>query len=314
MSDITLRGLPASNPLGYLAALGVLSVCERLLPGQVRMSWTNTVTPFPVLHGTLSIDELVDIVMADRAEWAASFILTCPHDDVKFSRDDLASFVAKCADNGQRSSALCSALVAEGVVDGKGNSKPSDFHFTAGQQKFLAMAKALVSELTPEHVREAICGPWRYESPLPSLKWDVTDDRVYALSATNPASSAKLTVPGAEWLSLLGLTLLPVFCGPKGLLTTGCSGKWKSGEFQWATWSEPLSMRAVETLLAHLPPAPPKAPRATKPNRSLDQAASVALRAATNPRLGLNRVYRATIKRSDQGGYGSFGPPSASTP
>ena len=94
-------------------------------------------------------------------------------------------------------------------------------------------------------------GPWRYESELPSLGWDVTDDRVYALRANNPSPEKKRTNPGPEALALLGLSLYPVFAGQDGTDTQGCFGTWKTGYYSWPLWRKPASPHAVKSLLAH---------------------------------------------------------------
>jgi len=54
-------------------------------------------------------------------------------------------------------------------------------------------------------------GPWSYTSSISSLGWDVTDDRIYAIAAANPAKEKKKTNPGAEALAVLGLSRHPVY-------------------------------------------------------------------------------------------------------
>ena len=291
---IELSALDGANPLAFLAALGVLGVGERIAgPAAWRLSWTRRVVASPVLHGPADIEEVVDAVLADRDAWSSAPALEWEGaDDVKFAPDDGRRYLAACAaaDDGGRSIGLASALVAEGAVDRSGSGKPTDLHFTAGQQKLLAMVRSIRNGLGPEHLVEALIGGWAYDSDLPSLKWDMSDDRLYALSASNPATDKKLTVPGAEWLAVCGLAMFPAYAsGQRKTLTTGCEGPWKSGgSLRWPLWSAPLSGRQAATVVQHAHES----------------------RLTSLPGWGVFRLYRSQIRRSDQGGYGSFSPSS----
>jgi len=47
MSSLELTGLTGDNPLGMLAALGILDVLERRSHGTVRLRWTEELVPMP---------------------------------------------------------------------------------------------------------------------------------------------------------------------------------------------------------------------------------------------------------------------------
>ena len=178
--------------------------------------------------------------------------------------------------------------MAEGSLDNNGVAKPTDLYFTAGQQKFLAMARQILDGSSLDDLLVGMNGPWKYESKLPSLMWDVSDDRVYALTANDPSKDKKLTNPGPEALAVLGLSLHPVFAGRERTLTQGCSGSWKSGRYSWPLWRKPASSHMVRSLLAH---------------------AYDVERYQWFQSWGIFRILRSSIRRSDQGGYGTFGPP-----
>lgn len=300
MHEIRLTGLDGSNPLAFLAGLGALAISDRMMQGpqRPRLAWTGDAVPVPVLRVEVGGDGLIALVLADRDRWTDSPALQFPPyrpaGDVKFAAGELREWLAACAaaepDDAGRALDLVTALVAEGSYTNAGEAKPTDLHFTAGQQQFLRMARTLRDDLSVEHLEEALFGPWRYESTLPSLKWDVTDDRVYVFAPVDPGGDKKLTVPGAEWLALMGLALLPVGWRRGRTVTTGCSGRWKEGKFSWPLWTEPLSRDEVGALLG-LPDL-----IAERPPKSLAAR-------------GVTRVYRGVITRSDQGGYGSFRPP-----
>ncbi len=95
-------------------------------------------------------------------------------------------------------------------MDNNGNTKPTAFHFTAGQQTFLDMVDELRTGITAAHLREALDGPWLNRSQLPSLTWDSSVARLYALRAGNPSKEKRGSVPGANWLAVIGLSYFPV--------------------------------------------------------------------------------------------------------
>lgn len=296
-----LTGLEGLNPLGFLAALGVqvLFVDE---VDQPRLWWTDDVTPHAVADGSFPVERIVEQALRVFPEWAESPALSPGFGgkaaaDAKFDSDDIPRYLQYSL-SGESGAALPTALVAEGSLDrSKGTSaKPSDLYFTAGQQKFLAMAQEILSGATATDLRDGLIGPWPYESGLPSLMWDVTDDRNYALSAADPSTEKKLTNPGAEALAILGFSRLPVYAGPDATITSGCAGPWRrGGTYTWPLWRLPAGQGAVDGLLAHA-----TAGRGTS---------EFAVRGTWYRAWGVSRVLTAAIRRSDQGGYGTFGPP-----
>jgi len=297
-SELELTPLVGTNPLAFLAALGALDVAARALPRCLpTLRWTDRLVPRAVLSGPDSIEHLVALADADRDRWAVSPVLTwgpdgVPLDDLKPTPTQLREWAEATRESLGRSRAdadLFSALVAEGAVAGKGDTKPTHLHFTAGQQRFLRGVRQLQNEVSAADLEEALRGPWRYSSELPVLRWDAKGERIYALRGTNPAKEKPTGVPGADWLGFLGLTFLPVVATATGrLLTAGCAPRWKGGSFTWPLWSVPLGPEVVRSLLGD---------------------SSLAFRRpAERAALGVLRVLRAPIRRADTGGYGSFGP------
>lgn len=298
--DIVLPALRGRNPLGLFAALGALDVATRSLPHRsVVLRWTEALEPTAVLGGPDSLDHLVALCDADRARWASSPILTWgpsgkPLEDLKPEPDELRQWTDEIVDGalctGQRADIdLLGALVAEGAEARKGDSKPTAFHFTAGQQRFLVMVRELCAGVDAERFTEALVGPWRYDSALPVLGWDARGERIYALRGTDPAKEKKLGVPGADWLGFLGLRYFPVAARGGRLMTTGCAGRWKEEKFTWPLWHVDLTSMVVASLVA---------------DGNLAKLDIIERR-----QLGVFELFRAPIRRSEQGGYGSFGAP-----
>lgn len=298
MTELGLTGLRGRNPLGFLAALGALDVATRLLPDRrVTLHWVGALEPKAVLCGPDSLAHLVALCDGDRERWASSPVLTwgpngTPLDDLKPSPEELRQWASHVAEEivrtRQRVDAdLFGALVAEGAQAGKGDSKPTAFHFTAGQQRFLSMVRDLRAGLDAERFSEALAGPWRYDSRLPVLGWDAGGERGYALRRDDPSKDKRRGVPGADWLAFLGLHCFPVAARRGKLLTTGCAGRWKAETFTWPLWDAGLTSPVVGSLVGDPGVA----------DMGIDE----------RRQLGVVEVFRSPIRRADQGGYGSFG-------
>lgn len=302
MTELELPGLDGTNPLGFLAALGVLDVMQRA--GRVpTLRWTDDVVPTPLVTGGEDVEDLVRLLDEDRLRWPDSVALRgpgkVPLDDAKPRPEVLERWAAEIIDSLAVSRAdadLFAALVSEGGVDRNGNTKPTHLHFTAGQQLFLSMARSLAAGVDADRLREAVLGPWREDSPLPSLSWNSGSERLYAVRARNPSGDKRLGVPGADWLALLGLVFFPTYVvsnsdGSWSLRTSACSASWKRCALRWPLWSVPLGRDTVWSLVG---------------TRDLVGEHS-SPRPATLQAWGVLRVMQAPIRRADQGGYGSFG-------
>lgn len=297
MTDIRLPALEGTNPLGFLAALGVLDALSAEIHG-VTLHWTDDLVPHAIIGGIGDIGLLLDTLGEDRERWAGSAVLGYPADgqpfaDAKPGGRELRQWFEHVERMGQRADAdLLCALVAEDAFDNNGRAKPTHLHFTAGQQKFLGMVRELAAGVDRDRLQEAVCGPWRYDSPLPSLSWDSRGERVYAVRAVNPSTEKRLGVPGADWLAFRGLIFYPVARTSRGSLhTTACDSAWKSSAFRWPLWVRPATRYMLRSLVAD--PSLVSSPLKVTP-------AQLSAR-------GVASVRQASIRRSDQGGYGSFG-------
>lgn len=300
MTGIALPALRGRNPLGLFAALGALDVATRSLPDKrVTLRWTEGLEPCAVLCGPDDVDHLVSLCHADLARWESSPILTwgpdgTPLDDLKPEPDHLTAWTAAVLEDAARTRErvdvdLFNALVAEGAKDRKGATKPTAFHFTFGNQKFLAIVRKLRGGIDSDDLREALVGPWRFDSALPTLRWDLRIERIYALRGFNPQDERNPGVPGADWLGFLGLRFFPVASRRGGLLTTACAGPWKRETFTWPLWHVDLTSLVAASLLA--------------------DTQVVSMNAADRRQLGVHEVLRAPIRRPETAGYGNFGAP-----
>lgn len=296
MKDTHLPGLDGTNPLGFLAALGVQIAFIMKQKGP-KLWWSESVVPHAIVDGDYTVDCIVEQVMDVIPQWKNSRTVNpeldgsaMPRgDDLKLSSDHIRAYLDTSSND--VAGELSTALVAEGSLDKQGSAKPSDLYFTAGQQKFLDIVRQILSGVSAEDIRTGLLGRWKYESELPSLGWDIIDDRMYALRARDPSSEKKLTNPGPEALAVLGLSTHKVVANKDRTVTRGCSGTWKSGTYSWPIWGRPASFYAVQSLLMH-------ADYSDKTRH--DWFGS----------WGITKILESRIKRSSQGGYGTFGPPA----
>ena len=307
-----LRGLDAQNPLGYFAALGTFRVVDDLAveAGTTRptLRFCDEGRQVPVLRCHLDQDALLEALVADaRSDRGLAALSlqygddgepcddpkTKPKRDLKPSPAYAKAYLEGLARSPDRRAAdLGLAFLSELAQDNNGKTKPTSFHFAAGQQQWLDMVLDLRAELTHEHVREALLGPW-VEHGLPSLAWDSSVARLYALRATDPSSEKRGSVPGAYWLGVIGLTFFPVVPHKERLETTCVEGGWKDSTFTWPLWDRELGLSTA---------------------RSLIRADVKELSGTERSLLGMSLVFASRIERTDQGGYGSFTPADAVGP
>ena len=311
-TPVVLTGLDGTNPLGFLAALGTLDVLHRRARSHdpakwPRLAWINRGTWQPVLHGPHSVDAVIDAVVEDLRLWDEDPALGLAYTkdgrrvapdhkdairDLKPPPEVMNTYLgdqaARAAQGESKGAELAAAFGTCEALDGSGQVKPTALHFTAGQQRFLSMVNILRDGVRREDVVEALVGPWSGTSRLPSLSWDASAPRMYALRSTDPSSEKRGSVPGAYWAAFLGLRFFPVSAHGRALQTTAVSGRWKSGRFTWPLWSSPGAAPSVGSLVAR---------------KDLSQLAAV-----ERTLLGVEMVLASSISRSDQGGYGMFSP------
>ncbi|MFO0634763.1 MAG: hypothetical protein U0168_18115 [Nannocystaceae bacterium] len=305
-NTLQLTGLDAQNPLGFLAALGLLRIVDEHARRNALARPSLAFVDDGVLHARIgsaleSVDALIEVVLSDALARGDDALLQLCYDDhgaalpagatgkrdLKPSPETARALLDRVADGPRLTSDLAAAFFSELVQDNNGNTKPTALHFTAGQQQFLDMVDALRRGVVAEDLHEALLGPWRGESTLPSLSWDATMARQYALRAGNPSKEKRGSVAGANYLAVFGLSYLPVTVQRGKLVTTCVVGGWKDSIFTWPTWSRAATSNAAASLL-----------------RMDLRRLSSRERAA----LGISHVFAARITRSDQGGYGGFSP------
>ena len=313
-AKLLLPALDASNPLCFFAALGLLqSLTDSGSPDadmrNWQLSWRDVGYWAAVLHGSSDFDDILDRLDQQRRSWESELALQLAYSKENGARvaadaeaatfdlkpapaafsDYLTDVATLCTPTSMRSVRTVAAYGSELVAANKGDLKPTALHFTAGQQTFLGMVRALQQGVRIEDLREALQGPWKNLSSLPSLSWNASAQRIYALRASNPSGEKRGSVPGADWLAYLGLRFFPVTSHGRELKTACVSGGWKDSTLRWPAWTCPLTVNAIRSLVTARVLRSSTAPSALAP-------------------AGISVIYESSILRSDQGGYGSFSP------
>jgi hypothetical protein len=300
MSRAQLVALDGSNPLGFLAALGLL----RLVPG-ATLAFSEDGSFGALLDGLdKSESELATLIAADAkaaedktAPWRFTYTKAATKKqgqqevaDLKPPPDDFKRFLATCVEawltGDDEAAGYAAAYGTDVAVDGKGNTKPTAFHFTAAQQTFLGAVDRIRDSVTPEWVDTSLF-KGHGERLGSNLRWDPGAERNWALMANNPGGDGTRVDAPLEWLAFRALPLLPSFPRGSRIITTGVIGRGDDMTFTWPLWSIPTSLLTARSVL------------------QVEWTGSATERVAR----GIFAICSSAIRRTSQG-FGNFGPSS----
>jgi hypothetical protein len=257
-NDTILPGLIGSNPLGAMAAFGLLRLCSEIpeLAG-ARLHWTWEQDWRAVLRTPESIgqEDLVELLVLRQNDRSLSVFNWS--DDIKVEpeeyREQMLSHVINATLCNRLDADYFAAYGSEIIPDqSKGNVKPTAWHMTAGRQKFLKLigkdlAKSM-SKKTAAAYSEALFGPWRCEDNVNSLGWDPSAKRLHALRHLAPTNDVFHCVRAAVWLAVEALPLYPTAAISGRLQTTGFTAT-KPMVFIWPIWKPPIGLDTLRTLI-----------------------------------------------------------------
>jgi CRISPR-associated endonuclease/helicase Cas3 len=253
---LLLPGLDGANPLGFLAALGLLRALDR---EAARLSWAPSGgTWVPLLatsdHPSLDQDGLIGTL--------ASRLVTSIDDHPAKLLRELEGVV----DNEPR------RLLLKAISDGNDRQRMdwtsavvSDFARpesinqlqTTRRDYFYGNLQSVIGRTRPEHLHRAIFHPWDYSDALDnqSLHLDPSEDRRHAHQWNKPAGDPERKVRGgmlgANRLALEAMPLFPSFPEANTLRTVGFTGSRSNNtRWTWPIWSASLSLPVVRSLIA----------------------------------------------------------------
>lgn len=260
MSQLILKGVSGANPLGFMATIGLL----RLLQGEskaAKVGFLSDGTFHPYIERFDG--DLASVVANDAARPVNERVWFLEYEksekngmkrvaDLKAPPEIFASFLDRCVDewlDGEGEAAAFAAAFGTSVaVDGKGNTKPTAFHFTAANQQFLGAVEMIRSSVTKEWASQSLFEGAASRTGT-NLRWDPGAERNWALMANNPTVDGTSVDAPLEWLAFRGLPLFPSF--PKGdrIVTTAVRGFGNEMALTWPLWNAPISLNTLRSVL-----------------------------------------------------------------
>lgn len=274
---IPLPGLDGTNPLGFLAALGVLHVMNQSDPGSsARMSWTARESWHPLVysHGLKRQDDIVEAILAyssaldspgtapqqERLDYAdMADVISVPPEIYAEALDRAFTFAETDRPLAVRREMLdfIAAYGSTFCLKNNGNIQQSAFSFANGQggKKLLAAFRTIRSNLSRDHIIRSILRKWDYGDTTKGkgicvFRWDPEDRRLHAHMGTAPADTDTNTMLAANYLAFLGLSMLPSVPDTHGLLTTGFFRFAGEDAWIWPVWDVPAGPDTVRSLLS----------------------------------------------------------------
>jgi CRISPR-associated endonuclease/helicase Cas3 len=258
---LVLTGLDGSNPLGFLAALGLLRVLDSptSLEG-LRMSWR----PFggtwiPAIHH-------VSENMPDEGAILDSLSRRLAGNIKDHPAELLTQLSAASEDQLDRRSIMQSVVEGTDTTLMDWNAAiASDFAApeaisqlqTTRRDYFYGNLASVIGRTKLDDLRRAIFQPWDYGDALDnqSLHLDPSEDRRHAYQWNKPAGDpdrkTRGGMLGANRLALEAIPLFPSFPEDDALRTVGFTGTRSTNtRWTWPIWSVALSLPVIRSLLA----------------------------------------------------------------
>jgi len=234
MSDLLLSGLNGNNMLAYLAALGTIRACSLMWPEEdVRLKWAIFEGAWrPILSVNHKIDHDEFLYRLNSHLQNSNTEVFSISDNLTISCSDYRGYLLKAQQKATFSDksftdylAAFGSEIIEAEKNGKRTGQIADTALRtmsgAGHQHFLGFMRELIINTNENHLRDSLFNAWHYSDPGPSMRWDLNDDRRYALRWKEPSGDRILTMRGANRLAIEAMPLMPIAPVRNRLETTG---------------------------------------------------------------------------------------------
>jgi hypothetical protein len=260
MNALVLTGLRGSQPLGFLASLGVFLALSQG-NATLRFAWVRRNDWMPIIlpgNQVFEIDEICDALHALAKQRAAALEFTW-RDTIKADVSLYRQFAIDARDLAMSGDQLAAEFAAafandQVLMKSKPEVKPTPLDNTAGQQKFLGVVRGLGVQLSgmdlhnaQKAFREALLGPWLFGDEVHSLGWDPSAERLHAYGAQKPSEIKARGVLPAVWLAAMGVAMFPVAVERGRFSVAGFDSR--NSHFSWPVWETPISIQTIRSLL-----------------------------------------------------------------
>ena len=255
-----LPGLDGTNPLGFLAAIGLFRLAHLHSEGSgVRLRWTpqgGTWIPSLIGRGTMQdvLDFLEDNLTKTIDEHPVHILssLTCrDNDDLNARRKWFADRV-QVASLSERVDTDWLASFSSDAVQNEATNQLQ----VVRRDYFANNLKSIIANTNRGHLERAIFSPWDYADPLAnqSLHFDPDEDRRHAYRWNKPSGDPDLKKAGGMLgANRLAIEAFPLFLSvpdSETLHTTGFTGHRKDNtRWTWPIWQIPVSLTVLQSLL-----------------------------------------------------------------
>ena len=262
-SSLLLNGLDGSNPLGFLAAIGVAVVLKDMSPN-MRLGWRATGSGWrPSVEGCGEDEE-------DFSKNLLTALQNCPmtvfdidnrmpFDAVKFS-DALRDVQCRASIYDRRDADFLAGFGTELYpTERNGQFQDSSLRMVrsgdSAGQGLPFYAKNIRKRTVLDCIQRAVFHTWDYRDESYSLRWDPIEDQRYALRWRDPSKSGLADGPGtmlaANSLAVEALRWFPTLLIGNQARTTGFQrlGR-RETYFVWPIWTPLVGMDTVRSLLA----------------------------------------------------------------
>jgi hypothetical protein len=250
---IETTALIGSNPLGFMAALGLLKALnsqhtDTRLRFVMRDDWVAEFSGLPFQH------------QADLLAWLTEWIKSNEHnqridwaDDLRVSVSDYRTLLKDAMQTPSPALEVLSTQIADGAVDkSKGLVKPTAFYMVSAQQSFLASLKKVLHDVRKKanaRFSEALFGPWAMSAKAHGLGLDPAGERMRALLSRAPSKENAGSVSAATWLAFIAMPIFPAMSNRGRPQTTGFFRDQGLSHFCWPICTDALSLETWTTLL-----------------------------------------------------------------
>jgi hypothetical protein len=272
---VALPGLRGGDPLGFVAAMGLLSLSEQGEIPHLRLGWTAGGAPLAIVDGPIaSVEDLASSLSAafDRLRRAGAAIPGVPpdfplatsgtKDPMRMSRDEMRGyyerFGSRWLDHGDPWPARwLIALAAQAAVKQaeRGDVELTPFYAPTGRMTM----RSSIFEKTVQ-ATEAVGGPadalvgWRRTS-YDGANFDERAKRDAGVTTSGEADNQG--APSPTWLAAMGMRFFPIADMGTACQTVGWQRvrlhprPYTTRSLIWPVWEPLLDPPGVRALLAH---------------------------------------------------------------
>jgi len=247
-----LRGLQPNNPLGFLAALGVIKVLDHKYPEyEWKMRWkqyADIETTKKITENELENMLLEEISVNDLMyeKFKKNYPPSNEEDYAKFMKFMIGATLNETYDVKRvHDFAVGFSLAKNSDVE------ETDFRFLTGSATLFGTAIELIKEIKDnrQKIHDTLFDEWKYSDNKRSMNWDpILLQREHAKFPVNPkkGDTPSPTMHGANRLALEALPLFPVILSLNGVKTIG----WIDKKFIWPIWNQFADLNEIKGMLS----------------------------------------------------------------